>query len=228
MSTQGRPPVVTTPLDPVEQYVPLLFRIGVYAFLTVFLFQAIDTFARYIPGNRGNALLWIVRTFTFLPLHEGGHFLFRFFGRTLYVLGGSFWQIMFPFLWFVIAVKQRSQVAPFPLFWTGENMMDVSLYMRDAPVRFLPLLGGDKVGHDWHELLSEWDMMDSADTLADLFYYGGLIISIAAIVAGVSWAVAVFLRSFRPTPAFQPLLTNDEKPLARGPYKRQDDAEFPV
>ena len=147
MSTQGRPPVVTTPLDPVEQYVPLLFRIGVYAFLTVFLFQAIDTFARYIPGNRGNALLWIVRTFTFLPLHEGGHFLFRFFGRTLYVLGGSFWQIMFPFLWFIIAVKERSQVAPFPLFWTGENMMDVSLYMRDAPVRFLPLLGGDKVGH---------------------------------------------------------------------------------
>jgi hypothetical protein len=71
-------------------------------------------------------------------------------------------------------------------------------------------------------------MMDSADTLADLFYYGGLIISIAAIVAGVSWAVAVFLRSFRPTPAFQPLLTNDEKPLARGPYKRQDDAEFPI
>jgi hypothetical protein len=52
--------------------------------------------------------------------------------------------------------------------------------------------------------------MDSADTLADLFYYGGLVISIAAIVAGVAWAVVVFVRSFRPPPVFQLPATNDE------------------
>jgi hypothetical protein len=195
------PPIQPEPLDPVERYVPLLFRLGVYALLTVFFFQALDAFYEYRPGMRWGNLLFIVRTFTFLPLHEGGHFLFMFFGRTLYVLGGSFWQIVFPLLWFIIALRQHSQVFPFPLFWTGENMMDVSLYIRDAPVRMLPLLGGDKTGHDWHYLLSEWGCMEGADTIADIMYYGGVVICIGAIATGAALAVIAFVRSGHPVPA---------------------------
>lgn len=189
------------PLDPLERYVPLLLRLGVYAFLTLFFFQAKDAFAAYDPTKPWPGLLFVVRTFTFLPLHEGGHFLNMFFGRTLYVLGGSFWQIMFPLLWVAIAAKQRSQVAPFPLFWVGENMMDVSLYIRDAPFRVLPLLGGHKSGHDWYYLLSRWDAMDWAGNLADIAYFGGAFICVAAITAGVVWAVLVFIRPGRSAPA---------------------------
>jgi len=190
------------PLDPVERYVPLLLRAAVYALLSVFLFQALDAFYEYRPGMRWGNLLFIFRTFTFLPLHEGGHFLFRFFGRTLYVLGGSFWQIVFPLLWFIIAFRQRSQVFPFALFWVGENMMDVSLYIRDAPVRMLPLLGGDKSGHDWHYLLSEWGVMDSAGTAADIMFYGGTFISLGAIATGIVMAVVAFVQSGRGVPVF--------------------------
>ena len=196
---QAPPPV---PLDPVERYVPLLFKAAVYALLTVFFFQALDAFYEYRPGMRWGNFLFIFRTFTFLPLHEGGHFLFRFFGRTLYVLGGSFWQIVFPLLWFIIAFRQRSQVFPFALFWVGENMMDVSLYIRDAPVRMLPLLGGDKTGHDWHYLLSQWGEMDSAGTLADFMYYGGVITCIGAIATGIALALITFIQSGRPVPVF--------------------------
>ena len=127
-----------------------------------------------------------------------------FLGRTLYVLGGSFWQIVFPLLWFIIALRQRSQVFPFPLFWTGENMMDVSLYVRDAPGRMLPLLGGDKSGHDWHYLLSTWGCMDDAGTIADIMYYGGVAVCIAAIGTGFVMAVIAFARSGSPGPAFAP------------------------
>jgi hypothetical protein len=186
--------------DPVERYVPLFFKVCVYALLTVFFLQALDAFYEYRPGMRWGGLLFIFRTFTFLPLHEGGHFLFMFFGRTLYVLGGSFWQIVFPLLWFIIALRQRSQVFPFALFWVGENMMDVSLYIRDAPHRILPLLGGDKSGHDWYYLLSQWGAMDSADTMADILFYGGIIVCIGAIGTGVVLAVTSFIRSGRPAP----------------------------
>lgn len=189
-----------TPVNPAERYVPLLYKSGVYAFLIVFLLQAIQVFASYDPGVIWPGLLWVFRTFTFLPLHEGGHVIFMFFGKTLHALGGSFWQIAFPLLWFIIAVQQKSQVAPFPLFWVGENMMDVSLYIRDAPVRVLPLLGGKRSGHDWYYILSQWNLLDSADVLADLMFYTGIFICIAAIVAGIAWAVVVFIKSGQHTP----------------------------
>lgn len=207
--------------DPVERYLPLLFKVCVYALLTVFFFQALDAFYEYRPGMRWGGLLFIFRTFTFLPLHEGGHFLFMFFGRTLYVLGGSFWQIVFPLLWFIIALRQRSQVFPFALFWVGENMMDVSLYVRDAPHRILPLLGGDKSGHDWYYLLSQWGAMDSAGTIADMLYYGGVIVGIGAIGTGVFMAVTAFIRSGRPAP-----LQFEPQPPA--PAGVQDDVDAEV
>jgi hypothetical protein len=193
-----RQPSTAEPLDPIERYAPLIFRLGVYGLLSVFLVQAIEVFAVYKPGVPWPGLLWVLRTFTFLPLHEGGHFISLLFGRTLYVLGGSFWQVMFPLLWFALALKQKSQVAPFPLFWTGENMMDVSLYIRDAPVRAMPLLGGHKSGHDWHYLLTQWNAMDFAEPIADIMYYGGIILSVIAIAGGTVWAFLVFYRSGQP------------------------------
>jgi hypothetical protein len=175
--------------DPVERYVPLAFKLAVYGVVSCFFVQAAATFASYTTGQSWPFLLGIFRMFTFLPIHEAGHLIFRFFGRTLNILGGSFWQVMFPLLWFIIALRQRSHVAPFALFWVGENLLDVSLYVRDAPVRQLPLLGGDPSGHDWHNLLADWNMMDSAETFADILYYAGFIISAGAILAGIYLAI---------------------------------------
>ena len=182
-------------VDPLERIVPLSLKLGLYAILVLFLYQAATTFASYKPGVPWPGLLSVVRTFIFLPLHEGGHFLFMLFGTTIMLLGGSFWQITFPLLSFAIALKKRSQVAPFALFWAGENMMDVSLYIRDAPVRRLPLLGGHKSRHDWYNLLTGWNAIDSAESLADVLYYVGVIICIGSIAAGILLA---FLSFFRP------------------------------
>jgi hypothetical protein len=190
--------IAPQPVDPVARYVPLILRLLIYAFLTVILIQAIPIFYAFHPSEPWPRLFWILRTFTFLPLHEGGHILFILFGKTLYALGGSFWQVMFPALWFLIAIRQRSQVAPFPLFWTGENLMDVSLYIRDSQDMVLPLLGGRKSGHDWHFLLTRWDLIDSCQEIADLVYFTGLIISIAAIIGGIGWALVALHRSGKP------------------------------
>jgi hypothetical protein len=180
--------------DPNDRRLPLVLKLAVYVWLSYFFYQAVTTFYEYRPGQSWPLMLSIIRTFTFLPIHEAGHFIFILFGKTLYILGGSFWQIMFPLLWFIIAFNRRSAVAPFALFWVGENMMDISLYMRDAPVRQLPLLGGHKSGHDWYNLFSEWNLLDSAGTFANIFYFLGAIICIGAIAAGVYLSFRSFLR----------------------------------
>ncbi len=196
-SSLQKPPIPQQ-LDPIERYVPLGLKLGTYAILILFFYQAAITFAAYKPGVPWPTLLNIVRTFIFLPLHEGGHFLFMFFGSTLMILGGSFWQIMFPLLSFLMAMKKRSEVAPFALFWAGENMMDVSLYIRDATVRQLPLLGGHKSRHDWYNLLSGWGALDSAETLGDLTYYSGMIICIGSIATGIFLAFLFYRRPKQP------------------------------
>jgi hypothetical protein len=191
LRTPTRP---TLQMDPLERYVPLGLKAFVYLILAIYLIQAADVFYEYVPGTHWPFLLMAIRNGIFLFIHEGGHFLFMFFGDTLHFLGGSFWQIVFPLLSFILAVRKRSHfIAPFALFWVGTNMMDVSLYMRDAPIRLLPLLGGHKSWHDWWNLFRKWDMLDSAGAVADLFYFLGLFVSIVAIGGGVYLAIHRFL-----------------------------------
>lgn len=177
------------PLDPLERFIPLGLKLALFLFCVLMLYQALDVFIYLTPRPQLPAPLSFIRMFIFLPMHEGGHMLFFWLGRTMSILGGSFWQIMFPLLSFAIALRQHSTViGPFALFWTGVNMMDVSLYMRDAPHRILPLLGGHKSGHDWWNLFRTWDMMDSAETIADLMYFGGVFVSGISIMAGIGFA----------------------------------------
>ncbi len=184
----------TQRMDPLERYVPLAVKGVAYLILVVYLIQAADAFSEVAPGRSWPFLLAAIRNGIFLFIHEGGHFLFIFFGETLSILGGSFWQIVFPLLSFLIAARRRSHfVAPFALFWVGTNMMDVSLYMRDAPLRLLLLLGGHKSRHDWWNLFRRWEMLDSAGTFADIFYFLGLFVSIVAIGGGVYLAIHRFL-----------------------------------
>ncbi len=185
-------------VDPIETYVPLFLKLAAYGFLVVIFFQATDAFAEYTPGKAWPGLLNVIRTFTFLPIHEAGHFFFGFAGRTVMLLAGSGFQILIPFVWCVVATGQRSQTAPVALFWVGENCMDVSLYIRDAQYRALPLLGGSSTGHDWYNLLRGWDALGSADTIADIVFYTGMAISLAAIVTGVAMAVYMYARALRP------------------------------
>lgn len=171
---------------------------AVYAFLIVIFYQAADAFDEYTFGKSWPGLLNVIRTFTFLPIHEAGHFLFGFAGRTIMLLAGSGFQILLPLLWCAVAASQRSQTAPFALFWVGENCMDVSLYIRDAQHRALPLLGGSSTGHDWYNLLSGWDALGSAEGIADIVYYSGMSICLAAIVLGLILALITYVRSSRP------------------------------
>jgi hypothetical protein len=117
------------------------------------------------------------------------------FGETMYILGGSVMQVFVPFIWFLVAKREESALAPVALFFTGESMVDVSIYIRDAETRILPLLGGSHSKHDWATFLGQLDMLDWGVPLANVFFFSGLIISLGAIAWGANLSYRTFQQS---------------------------------
>ncbi len=75
-----------------------------------------------------------------LVIHEAGHTFAFFLPRFLYVLGGSALQVILPAVcaWTFLTQRQIGSFAV-ALFWTGESVTDVAIYMADAKKRALPL-----------------------------------------------------------------------------------------
>ena len=116
-----------------------------------------------------------------LIIHEAGHTVFLFGGQFLHVLGGSLLQVAVPaacagyFFW-------QRQVASFAvtLFWTGESITDVAIYVADARTMALPLIGGGH--HDWNYLLETMGLLGATGFLGTLTYGLGVFLVLAALV----------------------------------------------
>lgn len=189
-------PLPPQPVDPLERIVPLGLKLLGMLLCGILLYQAAESASAFPPLPQSMLYnLYYVGIIT--PLHEGGHFLFMLFGRTLYILGGSFWQLMTPLILFGVAVRQKSFLANVWLCLAGTHWIALASYIYDAPYRSLPLLGGHKSGHDWYNLLIHWQMLDDAATISDFVYYTGMMLGIAGLVAGVVLAIRTYLKSPR-------------------------------
>ena len=129
------------------------------------------------------ALYWILNRGEYglidnadLVIHEAGHLFFKFFGRYIYTLGGTLMQIILPsiILFYFFRNKYRTGMQ-FSLLWLGQNFINISVYAADAQARRLPLLGGNKVYHDWYYLLSEIGILQF-DAEVGYFFFGIAII----------------------------------------------------
>ncbi len=119
--------------------------------------------------------------FVNLLIHEGGHGIFRIFGDFIYTLGGSLMQLIIPGMFVVFYfIKRKRIAAQIFLVWFGENLMNISVYVADAGARKLPLLGGNKVYHDWHYLLSRMNILEYDIILGDIIFYSGIVIFVLA------------------------------------------------
>lgn len=111
-----------------------------------------------------------------LLIHEGGHGVFKIFGRFIYTLGGTLMQIIIPSMfvvyYFVTRKKFLTQVF---LIWLGENFFNISVYASDARSKKLLLLGGSKVYHDWNYLLSKTGLLEYDLLIGKVFIALGLI-----------------------------------------------------
>jgi hypothetical protein len=74
-------------------------------------------------------------------------------------------------------------------FWVGESMINVSVYIADAPYRKLRLIASGLI-HDW------WWLLDGdagiAGPLSWAVYGVGYLLCTGAVVAFVVWAVIAF------------------------------------
>jgi len=129
-----------------------------------------------------------------LPVHETGHLVFGAFGEFIAALGGSLFQVMVP-LAFVIHFMRRddSHSASVALWWTGQSLWNVAIYVADAQEQELPLVGGGE--HDWAYLLAEMDLLRQDDAVASMVRFAGTML----IVAAMLWGYRSLLRSARGT-----------------------------
>ena len=150
----------------------------------------------------GNYLFyWLLGSLN-LGIHEAGHFMFLFpsflvgyssIMEFMHVAGGSLLQWLVPvFVVVYFGYKRNWFAASFMLFWVGQSLHDSVLYIKDAMVMTLPLLGGNESGaHDWNYLLYEMGVLYNAQVIGDGVH--NLANSIIIISAALCWTVTIWL-----------------------------------
>ena len=153
-----RLPVLETLEDdwtPVPRYALVAWLL----FYALFLYQA----------ARGSGFLLMIDV-VFVPIHEGGHLLFSYFGRFLNIAGGTLLQLLVPFtLATYFAFQRQLQGTAFCAFFCFEQLLPIATYMADARTQELPLLTvGDPefVIHDWNYLFNALGVLNHDTQIA--------------------------------------------------------------
>jgi len=132
-------------------------RVGWLAFYAVFLLYA-------LTSNGPSLFIDLV----FVPIHEGGHLLFRWCGETLAVLGGTLLQLFVPLAIAVYFLLQRQLTgAAFGAFFFFENFLSVGTYMADARAIALDyvMVGEGEAQHDWTTIFIKLGLLEYDTTI---------------------------------------------------------------
>lgn len=125
-----------------------------------------------------------------LGMHEVGHMVTVFAPRMVMFLAGSVFQVAVPLAlaWYFGYHQRDAAGTGFCLAWAGASAWDVSVYIADAPVQTLPLIGGGE--HDWAYLLGGrgWDVIHLSDEIAGFVELGGGVAAAAGIGIAL-WAM---------------------------------------
>jgi hypothetical protein len=135
----------------------------------------------WLSLNAGD-FIFLIDHFNLL-IHEGGHGIFSLFGQFIYTLGGTLMQIILPLIFVYYFVSQRKKFGTqISLVWLGQNLMNISVYAADAQERLLPLLGGNKVYHDWHFILGRTGLLEYDNEIGFGFYLIGIIMFVISLL----------------------------------------------
>ena len=144
------------------------------------LFSIILFFASFVViKNNG---IWLLHSFD-LAIHEAGHLVLMFWAPEIIMfLGGTMMQLLFPLLFLKYYWKRFNQEFSFfvVLWWLGENLIDVGVYMIDAIPMQLNLLGNGR--HDWNFIFSYFGVLQESEVIGTMVYYLGVLIIIVAVV----------------------------------------------
>jgi hypothetical protein len=137
-----------------------------------------------------------------LVFHEAGHVIFGFFGSFIAALGGSLTQVLIPALCAAHLLRHTQLTsAAWAVFWMGENVIGVAIYVADGRDMKLPLLA-EGLTHDWNYLLSELSLRDAAEPLGRLVFVAGVLTLLAAMTL-VGWDLVRVWHAPAPEPALE-------------------------
>jgi len=92
-------------------------------------------------------------------------------------------QIILPLLFiYYFIFNQKKLGTQISFVWLGQNLMNISVYVADAQERNLPLLGGNKVYHDWHFILGRTGLLEYDNLIGTIFYLTGIVFFLVALV----------------------------------------------
>jgi hypothetical protein len=158
--------------------VPPRVLYGACAFYALFLLQV----------TRGSGLLLGI-DLVFIPVHEGGHLFFGYFGEFIGVAGGTLMQLGVPAMLAAYFTLQRQvQGTAFCAFFFFEQFLPVARYMADARAEDLPLLtvgDSDDVIHDWNYLFGRLGCLNHDAQIAHVVRFLGWI----GMLGTVAWMV---------------------------------------
>jgi hypothetical protein len=176
------------------KYTLLVLKILLLAYLSYLLMFLSSGYDPVAPGFRPPFVLWLLDTFN-LFIHEAGHFFLRPFGRFVHVLGGSLFQVLVPLAFLIVTWRQSPWQIGYAGFWLGENMVNVSVYIQDAPFRRLRLIGKGLI-HDWWWLLGGDEAVSAP--LSEAVFLLGLVVCGLAIAGGLVYAIKAYREADAP------------------------------
>ena len=116
-----------------------------------------------------------------LVFHEAGHVIFALFGQFGAILGGSLNQVLIPAVCTgVFLARKQYGSAAVTLFWTGQSLADVAVYVADGRAMALPLLAEGLI-HDWNFILGTLGLLRAAESLGRLTFALGALTMLAAL-----------------------------------------------
>ena len=187
----------------------LLAYIG---YLVLFLMTDYGT-----PQGRVNMpFVLIVTDWINLFIHEGGHGVFQIFGQFVYVLGGSLMQLILPGAAVVVFLRSGVGTLPCTLFWLGENIVNISVYIMDAPYRRLPLIS-KYAAHDWGYITDTLGVTHYAEDFGLAVKIFGILVCLGGIGTGITLVVQKIREELSPAQAvtgrrpYQPPAPGGEK-----------------
>ena len=123
-----------------------------------------------------------------LAIHETGHLVFGPFGEIIAAAGGTLFQLIVPavFVWY-FAKRGDRHAATVPLWWIAQNLWNISVYVRDARVQELPLVGGGE--HDWAFLLGRFGVLAHDQGIGRSVHAIGVVMCLVAVASGIRFAV---------------------------------------
>jgi hypothetical protein len=148
---------------------------GWLAFCTLFLYQV----------ARGQGILLMI-DLVFVPIHEGGHLLFQWFGETLHILGGTLLQLFVPLALAAYFLFRRQALGTaLCAFFFFEQFLPIAAYMADSrrqELTYVTIGDPELAEHDWFALFSKWNVLDhdvSIGAWARAFGWLGMLATLA-------------------------------------------------